>query len=141
MKNRNNSSRPISGNPRSRPSSSSENTCVAKNDPQRAYTSQGSARFFGEHYGDSISIDVSKLLPDVLIVDVSTDPIEFWVIEVVATDGPITERRKNALIKWAESQGIPASQLRYHSLLIEATFRCQEKPSDPGRRHFRLVLG
>jgi hypothetical protein len=48
-----------------------------------------------------------------LIVDVNAEPIEFWVIEVVATDGPITERRKKALIKWAESQGIPASQLRY----------------------------
>lgn len=60
-----------------------------------------------------ISVDVSSLLPDVLIADLGTDPMEIWVIEVVATDGPIHERRKKKLIEWARKQGLPPEHLRY----------------------------
>jgi hypothetical protein len=60
-----------------------------------------------------INLDVSNLLPDVLIVDMATNPMDIWVIEVVATDGPIHERRKRKLIEWAKQQGIPPENLRY----------------------------
>lgn len=60
-----------------------------------------------------IAIDASRLLPDILLVDLDTEPLNFWIVEVVATDGPITERRKRLLIRWAEGQGIPADQLFY----------------------------
>ncbi len=65
-----------------------------------------------------ISISVSTLLPDALIVDLLTDPLEFWVIEVVATGGPINERRKSDFLRWADSQGIPSAQLRFLSAFL-----------------------
>lgn len=60
-----------------------------------------------------ININVSKLLPDALLVDLGTDPLEFWVIEAVATDGPVSEPRKEKLRKWAKDQGIDPDNLRY----------------------------
>ena len=60
-----------------------------------------------------ISIAVSKLLPDALLADAGAEPFEFWIVEAVATDGPITEERKLALLKWADDQGIPAEQCRF----------------------------
>ncbi|MCA4135493.1 BsuBI/PstI family type II restriction endonuclease [Arthrobacter sp. M4] len=60
-----------------------------------------------------ISIDVSDLLPDILIVDLGTTPMDVWVVEVVATDGPIHERRKRKLMEWAAQQGLPPENLRY----------------------------
>lgn len=60
-----------------------------------------------------ISLDVSDLLPDILIVDLGTAPMDIWVVEVVATDGPIHERRKRKLMEWAVQQGLPPENLRY----------------------------
>lgn len=60
-----------------------------------------------------IGIDVSNLLPDVLIVDLGSTPMDVWVVEVVATDGPIHERRKRKLMEWAAQQGLPPENLRY----------------------------
>lgn len=60
-----------------------------------------------------IHIDVSKLLPDALLADSGPDPLEFWFVEAVATDGPINEPRKAALTAWAVAAGIPAAQCRF----------------------------
>lgn len=60
-----------------------------------------------------INIDQTLLLPDALIADTSTSPIEFWVIEVVATDGPIDEDRKCRLLKWAAEQRIDPDACRF----------------------------
>jgi hypothetical protein len=60
-----------------------------------------------------LSINQSELLPDALIADLGADPVEFWIVEAVATDGPITEHRKAQLIAWAVPQNIPANQLRF----------------------------
>jgi hypothetical protein len=65
-----------------------------------------------------LSIDVTKLLPDLLMVDVGPDPIEFWVIEAVASGGAVDERRKEKLIKWALSQGLEARQIRFLSVFL-----------------------
>lgn len=72
------------------------------------------------HVGDQqrlttlgIDISVTRLLPDALMVDLATDPLEFWIIEVVATDGPISDRRKAKFLRWAETQGIPPENLRF----------------------------
>jgi len=62
VKNRNNSSRPISGNPRSRSSSSSANTCVANRDlpPTRDSQLRRLLRhirpIFGEYYPDPLIV-------------------------------------------------------------------------------------
>lgn len=77
-----------------------------------------------------IAIDVSKLLPDALLADVGVSPAEFWVVEAVFTDGPVTEERKQALIEWAESQGIPAEQCRFLTAFMS-------RNSAPARRRLK----
>lgn len=60
-----------------------------------------------------IHLNVSQLLPDALIADIGADPLEFWIIESVATDGEINEERRLALLAWAEKQGIDRAQCRF----------------------------
>jgi hypothetical protein len=54
-----------------------------------------------------IVIDAATLLPDALLVDIESIPPAFWIIEAVASDGPIDEDRKRSLLRWAEKQRIP----------------------------------
>lgn len=60
-----------------------------------------------------VSIDVGKLLPDALIADLGTDPVEFWIIEAVSTDGPVDTRRKRELLEWAAQHHIRPSSCRF----------------------------
>jgi BsuBI/PstI restriction endonuclease domain/BsuBI/PstI restriction endonuclease HTH domain len=60
-----------------------------------------------------LAIDQTMLLPDALLVDVDPDPPVFWVVEAVATDGPIDEDRKRSLLKWAAQQRIPVGACRF----------------------------
>ncbi|MBF4618034.1 restriction endonuclease [Clavibacter sp. VKM Ac-2873] len=65
-----------------------------------------------------MEIDQSSLLPDCLIVDIGASPVELWLIEAVATDGVITERRKSEFISWAASQGIPSASCRFMTAFV-----------------------
>jgi hypothetical protein len=58
-------------------------------------------------------IDTGTLLPDAVVVDIGVAPPQFWIIEVVATDGPIDEKRKRALLDWATTQRIPEDACRF----------------------------
>ncbi len=60
-----------------------------------------------------LRIDVSTLLPDAILADIGAEPVEFWVVEAVNTDGPITERRKADLESWAVRQSIDPTSLRF----------------------------
>jgi hypothetical protein len=60
-----------------------------------------------------IHLNVSQLLPDALLVDIGTDPLQFWTVEAVATDGETNEGRRLALLTWAEDQGIEPVQRRF----------------------------
>ncbi len=62
-----------------------------------------------------VRLDVSNLLPDALIADApsDSDAVHYWMIEAVATDGPVDERRKARLIEWAGQQGIEAEDCRF----------------------------
>lgn len=60
-----------------------------------------------------VSIDVEKLLPDALIADLGTDPVEFWIIEAVSTDGPVDTRRKRELLEWAAEHHIRPASCRF----------------------------
>lgn len=60
-----------------------------------------------------VSIDVSGALPDALIADIATDPVTFWIIEAAATDGVVSEGRKEQLLEWAEGQGISRSACEF----------------------------
>lgn len=65
------------------------------------------------HIGDEqilqqlgIQIDVANVLPDALLADIGSDPVRFWLVEAVATDGPVTEQRREQLLSWAVQQSI-----------------------------------
>jgi hypothetical protein len=60
-----------------------------------------------------LSIDRSALLPDAVLVDIGVIPVSFWIVEAVASDGPINEARKKALLKWAKRQHIPEESCRF----------------------------
>ncbi|MFB8089613.1 BsuBI/PstI family type II restriction endonuclease [Streptomyces sp. NPDC055992] len=55
-----------------------------------------------------ITIDVQNVLPDVIIADIDADPVHFWIVEAVATDGVVTNQRRQALLNWAAKQNIKA---------------------------------
>lgn len=77
-----------------------------------------------------INIDVSNLLPDALIADLGTTPVTFWIIEAVATDGPINDHRKNQLLTWAAQQ-----QIRPESCQFLTAF--SSRGSSPARRRLK----
>lgn len=80
-----------------------------------AISEPGEKVFIGDrHTLESLGlvIDKANLLPDALIADL-TDGVTFWIIEAVASDGPITEQRKRMLEQWARGQRIDPQQLRY----------------------------
>lgn len=72
------------------------------------------------HVGDGralqalgIRMDVSNVLPDALIADLGTQPVQFWIVEAVATDGPVSEERRRLLLDWAVQQNIKASSCSF----------------------------
>lgn len=77
-----------------------------------------------------ISIDISKLLPDALLVDVGVDPVEFWMIEAVQTDGEISDTRKADLLKWATAQGIDPGHCQFMTAF-------SSRNSAPARRRLK----
>jgi hypothetical protein len=72
-----------------------------------------------------IAVRADRLLPDALILDAG-DPPAFWFVEVVASDGPITESRKGELLGWARDQGIDTASCRFLTAFLSrahAAFR------------------
>lgn len=72
------------------------------------------------HVGDEptlralgIKIDLTNVLPDALIADVGAEPVVFWMIEAVATDGPVSTERRRALLEWATKQNIKAGSCSF----------------------------
>lgn len=60
-----------------------------------------------------VAMDMTTLLPDAVLVDIGAEPPAFWLVEAVASDGPIDESRKRALLRWAADQRIPESDCRF----------------------------
>jgi hypothetical protein len=79
-----------------------------------------------------ITINMSQVLPDAIIVDVATDPVTFWIIEAVATDGEINEARKAKLLEWAGDQYIAADHLQFLSAFAA-------RNADPARRRLKDI--
>ncbi len=52
-----------------------------------------------------LTLNTSLELPDVIFVDSGTDPMKLVFVEVVHSDGPVTEVRADALMKIATSMG------------------------------------
>lgn len=66
-----------------------------------------------------LTLDSNNLLPDALIADLQPDFVEFWIVEAVATDGPVTADRKNQLLRWAQDQRIPIASCRFLSAFLD----------------------
>ncbi|MFT3832488.1 MAG: BsuBI/PstI family type II restriction endonuclease [Micropruina sp.] len=77
-----------------------------------------------------LSLDVNNILPDALIADLGADPVEFWIIEAVASDGPITDSRRRDLLTWAEGQGIDTDDCRFLTAF-------QSRGAAPARRRLK----
>lgn len=65
-----------------------------------------------------IRIDPSRVLPDAVLADVGVSPVKFWIVEAIATDGPITERRRAQLLAWAGEQNINEADCSFLSAFI-----------------------
>jgi len=82
-----------------------------------------------------VAIDTSTLLPDAVLVDIGAEPPTFWIVEAVASDGPIDEDRKRALLRWAVSQRIPESNCQFLTAF-------GSRNSGPARRRLKdLAVG
>lgn len=79
-----------------------------------------------------LSIDQTTLLPDAVIVDIGQEPPTFWIVEAVATDGPVTEDRKRALLRWATAQRIPEGACEFLSAF-------GSRASPPARRRLKDI--
>lgn len=72
-----------------------------------------------------LNIEPQLALPDIILADAS-DPLLLVFVEVVATDGPVDESRKKALIELAKETHISSQQLIFVTAYLdrnEAAFR------------------
>jgi BsuBI/PstI restriction endonuclease domain len=60
-----------------------------------------------------VKITPEKLLPDVILADVTRDDLLFVFVEVVATDGPMHEHRRAALLKLITDAGFQPRQAAF----------------------------
>jgi hypothetical protein len=79
-----------------------------------------------------ISINVSSVLPDAIILDAGTSPPTFWIIEAVASDGEINEGRKQDLLSWAQDQYIDPVHCEFLSAF-------PSRNSNPARKRFKDI--
>lgn len=77
-----------------------------------------------------IKIDEQNVLPDVILADLGEDPVQFWIIEAVATDGVVTKERRKALLSWAAQQNIKDDRCSFLT-----AFRSRNDP--PARRRLK----
>lgn len=60
-----------------------------------------------------LPINQQKLLPDCLLFDLDSSREELWLVEVVHSDGPVTEERRALFVQWATEHGIKEEQCRF----------------------------
>lgn len=65
-----------------------------------------------------MAIDQRSLLPDAVIIDIGVTPARVWVVEAVATDGPVTESRRADLLAWAQDQRIDPATCEFLSAFL-----------------------
>jgi len=66
-----------------------------------------------------LRLDYSRNLPDIILADVCLDAPKVVFAEVVATDGAITEQRKQALLRIAEDAGYQPSNIFFVSAFLD----------------------
>ncbi len=60
-----------------------------------------------------LNINVDKDLPDIILADVGNEEILIVFVEVVASDGPVSARRKAALLKLTDEAGFERSHVTF----------------------------
>lgn len=66
-----------------------------------------------------IEINISEDLPDIILVDLAATDVLIIFIEVVATDGPITERRRMSLYKITDKAKIDRSNVLFVTAYLD----------------------
>ncbi len=89
------------------------------------------------HLGDDqllqslgIRIDQANVLPDALLADLGTEPVHFWIVEAVATDGPVSRSRRKALLDWAAQQNIKSHRCSFLTAFLS-------RNADPAKRRLK----
>jgi hypothetical protein len=73
------------------------------------------------------NIDVKKVLPDIIMVDLGMKKPLIVFVECVATDGPISDRRKKELISIAEEAGFSEKDCTYVTAFKDRTDQVSRK--------------
>jgi hypothetical protein len=68
-----------------------------------------------------LSIEQQTLLPDCLIADLDEQNPGLWFVEVVASDGPVTDERKQRLLEWAAPAGMRVDQCFFVTAFLSRT--------------------
>lgn len=63
--------------------------------------------------GIGLKIEASRLLPDIILFDLAPQQELLVFVEVVATDGPVTEKRREALLKITSGGHIPPKKIAF----------------------------
>lgn len=70
-----------------------------------------------------LKIEVSRLLPDIILVDSNPDNFLVVFVEVVASDGPISESRKQGLLGLAAGAHFTAKQIAFVTAYLDRNHR------------------
>jgi hypothetical protein len=66
-----------------------------------------------------IEISTQKVLPDVLLADLGVEPPLLVFVEVVSTDGAVTQARRDALLRLATSAGYQPEQAAFVTAFLD----------------------
>ena len=77
-----------------------------------------------------LSIEAQKNLPDIILVDLGPAHPLLVFIEVVATDGPVNERRKKALQDLASDAGFPLDHVAFVTAYLDRSGAAFKKTVD-----------
>lgn len=69
-------------------------------------------QFTGDLKAVGLKFDLNAELPDLILADM-TDPVKFYMCEVVVTDGPISEMRKEALLSLVRASSVPEANVAF----------------------------
>jgi hypothetical protein len=77
-----------------------------------------------------LTIEAQKNLPDTILVDLGPTHTLLVFVEVVATDGPVNERRKKALEDLATNAGFPLQNLAFVTAYLDRSGTSFKKTVD-----------
>ena len=76
-----------------------------------------------------LDIDINSTLPDLILADIKTQPIKFLFCEIVATDGAITDARKQELLAIVKASRVPENAVDFLSAF-------EDREAGPFKKNF-----